>query len=303
MLRTPELLELRSPPSDGDPLHARLGDRDDPARMIASEVRQVRTTVVLTDEYTDDFVPAREADLGWKRVLGDNERSNHDVDEHSAPGTDHRGVRDAALGEAARQRPRRNRRRNDQQSQRDEKLARQLRYGNGRRNATGTQSNLESQTSRDVDQCREPHSGTSEFADGLDPPPISSLRRHGRVVSRRRRRKPAPPGTAHDSALGTSARCRYRQSTAVPAVTRGLDSVPEPRLEDLRWRTVRAKIVLSCICTAIAGVLVGNARVLAYALALTAAPCRHGCRAGPRAERIAASCVEASGLPSHSCGG
>jgi hypothetical protein len=37
-------------------------------------------------------------------------------------------------------------------------------------------------------------------------------------------------------------------------------------MEDLRWRTVRAKVVLSCICTAIAGALVGNGRVLPFLL-------------------------------------
>lgn len=115
MLRTPKLLKLRCPPSDGDSLHTRLGDRDDPAWMIAGEVRQIRTTVGLTDEHAGDFVSACEADLGWKRVLADDEPSNDEIDEHGTPRADHGGVR-AALRDAARQHPCRNRRRNDQQS-------------------------------------------------------------------------------------------------------------------------------------------------------------------------------------------
>ena len=52
----------------------------------------------------------------------------------------------------------------------------------------------------------------------------------------------------------------------VSAEAHAHDSASEARTEDLCWRTVRAKIVLSCICIAIAGVLAGNASVLPFLL-------------------------------------
>jgi hypothetical protein len=98
--------------------------------MIADEVRQVCTTIGLADEHSSDFASACEADFGWKGVLAYDEPPDDEIDEHGRHGADHDGVRDALLRDAARQHPRRDCRRDDQQSQRDEKLAGELRNGN-----------------------------------------------------------------------------------------------------------------------------------------------------------------------------
>src|SRR4051812_28111351 len=54
---------------------------------------------------------------------------------------------------------------------------------------------------------------------------------------------------------------------AASAHTGVFDSASEARREDLRWRAVRAKVVLYCVSIAVAGVLVGNAHVLPFLLA------------------------------------
>lgn len=128
--RTVHLLKLRGSSSDGDSLYTRLGDRDDPAWMLAGEVRQVCTAVGLSDEHPSDFAAACEAYLGWEGVLAHHEPPNDEIDECGRQGADHHRVRDAVLRDAARYHARRDRRRDDQQSQRDEKLAGELRDGN-----------------------------------------------------------------------------------------------------------------------------------------------------------------------------